>query len=92
MDFKQIRQKYSDYDDMSDEDFAQAFHKKFYSDIPFEQFASKVGFTKGGESPSGPSMGDRALDAIKGTTEAGLNLPVVLAQCLLPCWSRSLCA
>ena len=74
MDFKQIRQKYSDYDDMSDEDFAQAFHKKFYSDIPFEQFASKVGFTKGGESPSGPSMGDRALDAIKGTAEAGLNL------------------
>ena len=74
MDFKQIRQKYSDYNDMSDEDFAQAFHKKFYSDIPFEQFASKVGFTKGGESPSGPSMGDRALDAIKGTTEAGLNL------------------
>lgn len=51
MDFKQIRQKYSDYDDMSDEDFAQAFHKKFYSDIPFEQFASKVGFTKGAQAP-----------------------------------------
>lgn len=70
MDFKQIRQKYSDYDDMSDEDFAQAFHKKFYSDIPFEQFASKVGFTKGGESPSGPS----ALDKVMGVGETALSL------------------
>lgn len=34
----------------------------------------KAHLGKGGESPSGPSMGDRALDAVKGTVEAGLNL------------------
>lgn len=44
MDFKEIRQKYPDYNDMSDEQFAQAFHRKYYSDISFDDFAKKTGY------------------------------------------------
>ena len=41
---EELRAKYPDYSDMSDEDFAKAFHKKFYSDIDFEDFAGRIGF------------------------------------------------
>lgn len=39
----EIRQKYPQYQDMSDNDLASALHKKFYSDMPVEQFNSKIG-------------------------------------------------
>ena len=45
MNFTEIRQKYPEYSDMSDEDFANKFHQKFYSDMDFSTFASKVGYT-----------------------------------------------
>ena len=45
MNFQEIRQKYPEYSDMSDEDFANKFHQKFYSDMDFSTFASKVGYT-----------------------------------------------
>jgi hypothetical protein len=41
---EELRAKYPDYSDMTDEDFARAFHKKFYSDIDFEDFAGRIGF------------------------------------------------
>lgn len=42
---KEFRQKYPQYDDMSDEALAGALHKKFYSDMPYDQFAAKIGLT-----------------------------------------------
>ena len=53
MQFNEIRQKYPEYSDMSDEDFANKFHKKFYSDMDFSSFASKVGYTKEQPEQSG---------------------------------------
>lgn len=38
----EIRQNYPQYNDLSDEAFADAFHKKFYSDMSREEFASKL--------------------------------------------------
>lgn len=64
MNFQEIRQKYPDYNDMSDEQFAQKFHQKFYGDMSFEDFSSKVGYSKE------PSFLDKAI----GAGEAGLNL------------------
>ena len=64
MNFQEIRQKYPDYQDMSDEQFAQKFHQKFYGDMSFEDFSSKVGYSKE------PSFLDKAI----GVGEAGLNL------------------
>jgi len=42
--FSDIRAKYPQYNDMSDEQFATAFHNKYYSDIPYDEFKSKIGF------------------------------------------------
>ena len=44
MNFKEIRQQYPQYNDLSDEEFARGFHKKFYSDMTFNSFADKVGY------------------------------------------------
>jgi hypothetical protein len=38
-----FRQQYPQYGQMSDAQLANALHAKFYSQIPFDQFASKVG-------------------------------------------------
>lgn len=41
---QEIRQKYPQYNDLSDQDFADKFHSKFYSDIPKEEFYGKLQF------------------------------------------------
>lgn len=41
----EVRQKYPQYSDLSDEQLGQALHRKYYSDMPYEQFAGKVGLT-----------------------------------------------
>lgn len=46
MDIKEIRAKYPQYGDISDGALVQALHKKFYSDIPYQQFEQKVFQTK----------------------------------------------
>jgi hypothetical protein len=40
---QEIRQKYPQYADLSDEQLAQGLHKKHYSDMPYEEFAQRVG-------------------------------------------------
>lgn len=40
---QEIRQKYPQYEDMTDEQLAQALHKKFYSDMEFSDFAQRIG-------------------------------------------------
>lgn len=46
-----VRAKYPEYDDMSDEQLADALHRKFYSDMPKEEFAAKIGL---GQQPQQP--------------------------------------
>lgn len=41
-----VRQKYPQYADMTDEQLGQALHSKFYSDMPYDQFATKIGLVK----------------------------------------------
>jgi len=48
-----FRQQYPDYDDMSDAELSDALHKRFYGDIPQEQF---IEVTQGALPPS-PDMG-----------------------------------
>lgn len=38
-----IRKQFPQYADVSDADLAQAFHRQYYKDIPFEQFATEIG-------------------------------------------------
>lgn len=40
---QELRKKYPQYDDLTDEQLAQAFHKKYYSDVPYNEYAAKIG-------------------------------------------------
>lgn len=42
----EIRQKYPDYDDLSDQELADSLYSKHYSDMPKEEYYSKIGFNK----------------------------------------------
>ena len=43
MNIAEIRSKYPQYDDMSDEELARSLHRKFYADINFGDFSQKIG-------------------------------------------------
>ncbi len=45
MRLEDFRKQYPQYNDISDEDLAKGLHRRFYSDIPFEDFSQRVGFT-----------------------------------------------
>lgn len=47
-----IRKKYPQYNDMGDRDLANALHKKYYSDMPVEEFHSKIGFKEKAIQPT----------------------------------------
>lgn len=82
MDIKDIRAKYPQYSDLSDEQLLQGFHKKFYSDMPYEQFASKItGASPGdGNKPFTPKpigkegFADALKETLQGTDWGTRNL------------------
>ena len=51
---KEIRSKYPQYDQLSDEELARALHGKFYSDMDFGDFSSKIGLAPAQEAPTIP--------------------------------------
>jgi hypothetical protein len=51
-DLAEIRQKHPEYSDLSDQALADGLYRKFYSDMPREQFDAKVGL-KPADLPSG---------------------------------------
>jgi hypothetical protein len=48
---EEVRKQYPQYNDMSDEALAKALHQKFYSDMPFEDFAARVGVANQPDAP-----------------------------------------
>jgi hypothetical protein len=56
MNIQEIRAKYPQYSDLSDEQLGKALHTKFYADMPYEQFAQKAGL---GVAPK--ESGDRGM-------------------------------
>jgi hypothetical protein len=49
---KDVRAKFPQYEDLSDEQLATALHRKFYSDLRQEDFFAKIGLGQGGSAPS----------------------------------------
>lgn len=47
-----IRAKYPQYSDVSDEQLVKGFYDKFYSDIPYEEFSAKLGLTPQTQQPA----------------------------------------
>lgn len=68
MKLTELRQQYPDYNDMSDQEFADAFHSKFYSDLPKEEFYSKLGVKTA--QPKSSSLVDEFIEGGKGTLSA----------------------
>jgi hypothetical protein len=77
----EVRAKYPQYDDLSDEQLAQGLHQKFYSDMPFDEFAGKVGLSiapvseptwegKGGFVDRVKDVRDSLADTSKGPGQA----------------------
>ena len=57
---QELRSKYPEYNDMTDQQFADAFHNKFYNDLPKEVFYSKIGL----ESKTTPKTPAQAPDSV----------------------------
>ncbi len=51
MTLNEIRQKYPDYDDLSDQELADAMYAKFYSDMDRMEFDSKIGLKLASPEP-----------------------------------------
>lgn len=41
---QEIREQWPQYNDLDDESFVNAFHQKFYSDMPIKELKSKIGY------------------------------------------------
>lgn len=61
----ELRQRYPRYSDMSDEQFAGAFHKKFYSDMPQAEFNSKIGMGAEADKPITLNIGGKRVKVDK---------------------------
>jgi GNAT superfamily N-acetyltransferase len=64
-----FRKQYPQYSDISDEDLARGLHRRFYSDIPFEDFSQRVGLITA-ESGFFPAL----KAGVSGVQEAGYAL------------------
>jgi hypothetical protein len=72
----EIRAKYPQYNDMSDQQMADALHTKFYSDMPRQEFDAKIGLTA--EAPPLMKPGSREYaDWAMTQARAGNKLPQV---------------
>ena len=78
----EIRQQYPQYADMSDEQLAQGLHRKYYADMPYEEFAAKVGLQAAPQAPRsfGQDIG-RAVGLTGRAVATGLAaLPLTAAE------------
>lgn len=70
MDIAEVRQKYPQYSDLSDEQLMRGLHAKHYSDIPYEQFASRI---TGQQAPAAASPFDRLPRSVQGKGIEGVK-------------------
>lgn len=86
-----IRKQYPQYNDLSDEQLAQGFHQKFYSDIPYDQFKQQIGITTPAAKPPSvaqqlgsavveqlPAIGGFVAPVAATLATGGIGLPVAL--------------
>jgi len=71
MQFSDVRQKYPQYDDMSDDQLAGALHKKYYADISYDDFAGKVGL---GAEASNEGVIDKITGAFGSAVDTGKDI------------------
>lgn len=74
--FTDFRKRYPQYDDMSDKELADAFHSKYYSDIPIDDYYSQIGLDTDVDffDATGEALKRTAGSFVTGTTGAFLGL------------------
>lgn len=70
---KEFRTKYPQYDEMSDADLAKALHRKYYSDIPFDDFSRSIGLTP--STGAGSNSGAQAVPQTQGGARPAQTQP-----------------
>lgn len=74
-----VRAKFPQYHDMSDDQLAGALHQKFYSDMPQDQFNKQIGYTPKAAEPVDSGVGHMALGAAEhGAAAIGNIIPGLL--------------
>lgn len=53
MNIQEIRQKYPQYDNISDEQLAKGLHQKYYSAMPFDEFSKRIGLVSTEDTVTG---------------------------------------
>lgn len=84
MNIQEVRAKFPQYNDLSDADLASALHRKFYADIPYDEFAGKIGIKQQpGTSASGIAVeGGKGL--LRGASDVGMMIAKGAARVLDP--------
>lgn len=67
----EVRQRFPQYNDLSDADLADALHAKFYSDMSREEFAAKMGGTS--VQPEAPAADMTALEKLSAAPRMALQ-------------------
>lgn len=82
----EVRQKFPQYNDLTDDQLAHGLHDKYYADMPFDQFASKIGLDSAPQ-PSAPTqrtalqeVGHQAGLGVRNITEGVLGLPALASD------------
>ena len=66
MNIAEIRQKYPQYDNLSDEQLVNGLYKKYYSNLDFNDFAQRIGYTP----QQMPQFSDEALAEVQANNDA----------------------
>lgn len=88
-----VRTKFPQYSDMSDDQLASALHTKFYADMPQDKFYSKIGYAPKPAAPATPtptdtSVGHMALGAAEQAGSAVASLPHAAAHAVADLYNR----
>jgi hypothetical protein len=87
-----VRAKFPQYNDMSDDALASALHQKFYADMPQDQFYSKIGYapkpTAPAENPQDMSFGKQLLGNAEIAGSAVGNIPHGIAHAVSDLYHR----
>lgn len=80
MNIKEVRDQYPQYSDMSDEQLGKALHAKFYADMPYDQFAAKVGIAKTEEPSTLSQIGRQVGLTARAPINAALAIPAAIGD------------
>lgn len=81
MNIKEVRQKYPQYEDLSDVQLADALHGKFYADMPKADFYKRIGLsTDPVAQPEESGLAGIAAEGGKGLLRGASNLGMMIGE------------